>query len=401
LKNETVASRIYALDACRGIAALSVVLWHWQHFYMLNGSLPATFRRSEQPLYAVLWIFYEQGGIAVDFFFGISGFVFFRIYQEKIRHRLISARAFWMLRFSRLYPLYLATLLIVLVAQLLIASRFHFFFVYQANDWQHFLANLFVLQQWNIVKGDSFNGPAWSISIELAMYLLFYAFCRYRIVSTWSGVLIVAVCGIVVFNFDKELGRGVMGFFVGGAVSMLLDRYSSGKRSATWVSAGAAAGWLIVVLDFNNGWLHQQVRGLAMLGPVKLLGWYDSHSTGLFLVLFIFTVIPLTISSLALCESNPRLPFHRAAWIGDISYSSYLIHFPLQLIVAALMLNGVISTELRGRVWFLLLFYGVLIPLSLLVYHYFERPAQNWIRSNWVADRYPKLSGSEVKETTA
>jgi peptidoglycan/LPS O-acetylase OafA/YrhL len=29
--------RIYALDAFRGVAALSVVVWHWQHFYMLDG----------------------------------------------------------------------------------------------------------------------------------------------------------------------------------------------------------------------------------------------------------------------------------------------------------------------------------------------------------------------------
>lgn len=26
--------RIYTLDVLRGFAALSVVLWHWQHFFM-------------------------------------------------------------------------------------------------------------------------------------------------------------------------------------------------------------------------------------------------------------------------------------------------------------------------------------------------------------------------------
>ena len=42
---------LYALDVSRGVAALSVVLWHWQHFAYKGNSLSQDFIRENQPLY--------------------------------------------------------------------------------------------------------------------------------------------------------------------------------------------------------------------------------------------------------------------------------------------------------------------------------------------------------------
>src|SRR5689334_2865438 len=44
-------NRYIALDVARGIAALVVVLWHWQHFWFGADGLRAGFVRSAQPFY--------------------------------------------------------------------------------------------------------------------------------------------------------------------------------------------------------------------------------------------------------------------------------------------------------------------------------------------------------------
>ena len=55
----------YALiDLCRGIAAISVVIFHYKFFSLSN---------EQKPFYDFLKIFYEHGLYAVHFFWAISG----------------------------------------------------------------------------------------------------------------------------------------------------------------------------------------------------------------------------------------------------------------------------------------------------------------------------------------
>jgi peptidoglycan/LPS O-acetylase OafA/YrhL len=154
--------RLYSLDALRGIAALSVVIWHWQHFFAISGDWQPGWRRGSQPLFWLLKPLYEQGWIAVDLFFALSGFVFFWLYDEAIREQRMGPARFALLRFSRLYPLHLVTLIIVAVLQMFFFRATGKFFIFDANDWQHFIPNLFLTQQWLPPTIDqSFNGPAW------------------------------------------------------------------------------------------------------------------------------------------------------------------------------------------------------------------------------------------------
>lgn len=98
--------RFRSLDALRGVAALSVVLWHWKHFFFVGYALPVDFDEAAQPLYSLLRVFYDFGWLAVDLFFLLSGFIFFRLYSQRIENRDISAARFSAHRFSRLYPLH-------------------------------------------------------------------------------------------------------------------------------------------------------------------------------------------------------------------------------------------------------------------------------------------------------
>ena len=81
--------RFFSLDVLRGLAALTVVFWHWQHFLLVGsragGGAPLT-----RPLGRTFELFYSVGWIAVDLFFALSGFIFFWLYAEAITERRVS-----------------------------------------------------------------------------------------------------------------------------------------------------------------------------------------------------------------------------------------------------------------------------------------------------------------------
>ncbi|HVT56503.1 MAG TPA: hypothetical protein VHD34_10730, partial [Xanthobacteraceae bacterium] len=79
------------------------------------------------------------------------------------------------------------------------------------------------------------------------------------------------------------------------------------------------------------------------------------------------------------------------SFLGDISYSSYLLHYPLQLafIAAVVLLNGSFASGLFRSPWMMLLFFAVLVAVSLLSFHYFEVPLRKVLRVNLLSERKP------------
>ncbi|GAB3906115.1 hypothetical protein GCM10028803_37980 [Larkinella knui] len=66
--------------------------------------------------------------------------------------------------------------------------------------------------------------------------------------------------------------------------------------------------------------------------------------------------------------------------MGDISYSAYLLHFPLQLAFVLLVTKLEISSTVFESPVLLVLFFSVLITLSLASHRYFEIPVQKKLR---------------------
>jgi len=67
--------------------------------------------------------------------------------------------------------------------------------------------------------------------------------------------------------------------------------------------------------------------------------------------------------------------------LGNLTYSSYMIHFPLQLATVTVLdwLGIPIATILHER-WLFLAYLGVVLILAHFTYHGFERPAQDALR---------------------
>jgi len=71
---------------------------------------------------------------------------------------------------------------------------------------------------------------------------------------------------------------------------------------------------------------------------------------------------------------------------GDISYASYLIHFPIQAVLILLMRAGAIKPDLYSQLFLLL--YVVLVQVSAVAtYYYFELPAQKLLRTRLLGRR--------------
>lgn len=93
-----------------------------------------------------------------------------------------------------------------------------------------------------------------------------------------------------------------------------------------------------------------------------------------------FILFPMTILSLVLFETKNQFVGKKLASLADISYSSYLLHFPLQLILLNIWLTFALNPAWFYSVSFVATFFVVLIVASFLSYHYFEMPMQNRLR---------------------
>jgi peptidoglycan/LPS O-acetylase OafA/YrhL len=367
-KNGAKMNRLRSLDGLRGFAALSIVFWHWQHFFFLDGLRQPGWGPAKEPFFELLWPFYVQGWAAVDIFFVLSGFVFFWLYAPSIRERVVGGWAFARLRFSRLYPLHFLLLILVALLQLRFFQIKSLFFVYQANDWPHFLAQLFMVQNWWPFADKSFDGPAWSVSIEVLLYVIFFFACRAGL-RRGLHCLAIALIGGLLLPVEEHFARGIIGFFMGGFVFTLWDKWKDHGNAAAlarYLCLAAVAGWVLLCAS-----IYYKLSWIA-----------GEESNNLFLAPFDFVLCPLTVLALALREQVYGASRAIFAFLGDISYASYLLHFPMQLALALAASRFGWGTEFFMQGWVMIAFFAALFGLSAVVHYRFERPLQRAIRGS-------------------
>lgn len=353
-------TRLYTLDALRGIAALCVVYWHWQHFFYV-GDNPAALLITEQPFYALFKPLYDHGALAVQLFFSISGFVFFWLYSRSITERQTLPLKFALDRFSRLYPLHLLTFGLVAVLQVAYSTHHSSYFVYQTNDWYHALLNLFLAPAWGLEKDWSFNAPIWSVSVEVLLYGSFFLIC---LSSRWKWLLAFAAgaLGLVLYPDSYKIGSGALCFYLGGMTYGLLEllrRHLASGRIVILTTSLCVCSWLYLSLVTEPA---------------------ESY-------IIMCVCFPLTLAMTAAVGFHWPEVMRSGAWLGDISYSSYLLHFPLQIMFAIASDWMGFSRAVFYQEWTMLLFFAVLVPLSLLCHRFVERPAQRYIRQSMSAGR--------------
>jgi peptidoglycan/LPS O-acetylase OafA/YrhL len=334
------------IEALRFFCSITVVIYHYPIFFS-SATRPS-------PLPDLLSGFYHYGLWAVHVFWMISGFIFYRNYADRIRTRVVGFADFSFWRFSRLYPLHLLTLLIVAVGQLVYGATHGNPLLYDAS-WSSFVYQLLFASNWFPWQTYSFNSPIWSVSAEILTYVAFFFVIRFSGAGLFMSAIMCALATMgsaylkrhdMDWFFTFNVFDCAAFFFAGGIAEKLLRQ----GVFAVIAAVAAVLTWFLIasgvkVADSKS----VMIIAFGLVGAFGKLG---------------------NVSVL-----KPAIV------LGQATYSSYLLHFPIALFI-------VIITDALGvdRAIFLspvalIGFVVVVIASSFPVYRCFERPTQDWLRA--------------------
>jgi peptidoglycan/LPS O-acetylase OafA/YrhL len=357
--------RLHEIDGLRALAVCLIVF----HHSFTNAIVAAPRPRSFGSLFSSLTM------SGVDLFFVLSGVLLLRPYLR--REREFSAPTYLRRRVERLWPPYLAALVMAgCVIWLTTAHRTW----YSGQVLPRFSLADWVRQAGLVNFGwTTYNGAWWSLTIEVLFYLAVpvilgvVLLCRTRTrrigaaVLVGAGILAAVVAATPGSPAIGELAAVFAPCFVMGAI---LARY----RFSTPVGVAAVVGGGAYAVIVN--WLpHADVHlGFAMFyGGVVILA---------------MSFEPLT----------RRLSAPLAVWLGERSYSIFLVHFS-----AFYLANWMASLVIPSRTArYFLLSRSLGIPLALtaavIVFWLIER---RYARGLATADAFwPPLRGIRIGRAT-
>ena len=356
--------RLNALTGLRSFAAVNIVLFHFSN--------PLWFG----PLAPVV----NAGYASVSFFILLSGYVLAYNYAPRARAGQLDTIRFYKARFTRLYPIYLLSLILAwrnIPGEY--ASHTHTIF------WTAVVLSPLLLQGWIPEIATFLNTPAWTMSAESFYYVLFPWLARWkqpgrippllaRLVGIWLLGLIPGTLYIL-FNPDGISHP---------------DRFSTGP----WLQALKFTP-LPHLASFVFGMVLAEVDEL-MPRPGHLRLWIGVFGfAAIFFLLWLGSDIPYAIIHdgllmplfgcviLGLAGENPlasTLGIKPLVFVGEASYCLYLLHFNFwNLIHDTHMLNHLGLARLDP--W---ISYVILIGLALVALHLVEKPAQRQLRK-WMS----------------
>jgi peptidoglycan/LPS O-acetylase OafA/YrhL len=320
---------------------------------------------------------FEAGYMGVTLFFTLSGFVLAINYFERLRRP--SARAIWDFvgaRFARIYPLYILILIYILV-------RDHAFGEGIAGWWEHVL----VLQAWSssVYQAFNFNGPAWSVSVEVFLYACF-------------PLLVLGLAWL-------RTPRGLLGtamVVVLGMTALTAWFVLSGRSGLSWSDPESAHRWLYITPltrlgDFMLGILAARlyvdagvrVRMRRAGGPlavaaalaiVALMAWpANLFSAWSWDLAYALPSVALIFGLAVAPRSNPArvLSLPVVVLLGESSYAFYLVH---QRVLEYFGAGRWATATSMTTILYEALTLGAILCLAVGLHVMVERPARLYIR---------------------
>jgi peptidoglycan/LPS O-acetylase OafA/YrhL len=317
------------IQALRAVAVLLVVVYH-----LWPAALPGGF-------------------VGVDVFFAISGYLITsHLLREVDRTGRVSLPAFWARRARRILPAALTTLLVCSLATIAVVP--------EAN-WSEFLdeirASTLYVQNWHLAAtavdyAHADEGPSavqhfWSLSAEEQFYLLWPVVITIALVMARRrpdrarrrsiGVVLSLLTALsLAYSIYDTRTQPVAAFFVtptrawefgaGGLLAMLpqsADGHAAVRSALSW--AGIAAIILAAVAYSDATPFPGGAALLPVLGPLAVI-WAGAPT---------IRWSPL-----------PALRLAPVQFLGDVSYSVYLWHWPL-IILAPFVIRRALDTESR------------------------------------------------------
>ncbi|EFO86475.1 hypothetical protein CRE_03557 [Caenorhabditis remanei] len=271
---------------------------------------------------------FVNGFLGVDIFFVISGYLMAKNLTRNELKNLNNFTQFYYRRFRRILPLYYLVIFMTLILV-------HFYlgdYLWDSNN-RYSLASLFLVTNQLIIhdQGDYFNEASsinaflhlWSLSVEMQFYLLVpFIFLGLQILSH-DYLKLIVVSSITFFGFI--------------AFALVLPKFAFNFMFLRlWqFSAGFIALYVLKLKRYKTDEAYEPIFKipfskddfLIISLSIIALCFLPTEIN----VLFLRPLVTLAAACAINCETenNIILSSKILGYIGDISYSMYLVHWPL------------------------------------------------------------------------
>jgi peptidoglycan/LPS O-acetylase OafA/YrhL len=357
---KTKPAPLKALTGLRCFAALNIVFFHFSNPQWFGFLAPVV----------------NAGFVSVSYFILLSGFVLGYNYNNRARNGELDRTRFFKTRFTRIYPIYLLSLLLSL-NQLGTEYQGHT----HAMFWAGVVLTPLLLQGWIPAIAIFLNTPAWTMSAEAFYYAIFPWLARWKrperigpYLAKMSGIWVLGLVPgalYIAFNPDSIAHP---------------DRWSYGP----WLTAlkytpySHLFSFVFGVMLANLDQMINRASRLRLgLGIIGFGGIYSLLSLGPLVPYAIIhdgLLMPLFgCIVLGLAGENPlasALGVRPLVFVGEASYCLYLLHFNLWNLIHDSHLLDRLDLS-RFDPW---ISYVLLIVMALFALYFIEKPAQRKLR---------------------
>lgn len=330
-------------------------IFHYMHFPLDE--------LSRYPFYEYLKLFYDYGYLCVEMFLMISGFKFVALYEKKISEKEMTFSKFILKRVIRLYPLFAIMIIATQILQMECFHRFGWYFLHETATLYDMLLSLLGVAGILNLNAIITIGPAWTLPVEMAMYIIFFYVVRYAKYHYAEAYFLALLFGLTVRGWgcwypiiNGNLARGLISFFMGA----LLCKFQQQVKKPRQVALIGLCGLLISAMIWH------------FLGK-EAFGDFDGY--------FSLIVLPCILlfclnSKVAIFLLSSKI----ASFFGKISYSMYLVHFPVSILIAmSYAMSGQTLDSSSPTLFFLRTV--LILFASIATYYLLEKPMYGMVMS--------------------
>ncbi|RZT31415.1 acyltransferase family protein [Cupriavidus agavae] len=315
-------SRLACVDALKAVSSQLIVLHHLAFYGPMSDAAQALAPG------LIGWLS-DYARIAVQVFLVISGFLAARSLAPGGVLTLQSPLAALWRRYQKLVVPYAVAIVVAIAGAAIARTWMHHDSIPAAPQLAQFVAHLLLLH--NILDMDALSAGVWYIAIDLQLFALLVltlwlarGLSRRMVSLAVPLVALLAVASLFWFNRDARWDIWAIYFFGAYGLGALAFWASNPGRSLAPLLALAAIGLAALAVDFRLR-IAVALATALLLALSRRGGWMEHWPTG---------------------GTAARAFARLSARFGAISYSVFLVHFPVCLVV-----NAVIVHVAPGQPW--------------------------------------------------